>query len=128
MSGTPVKNRVQEWYSVLSLCDYNIYNNSGKKILKDYYSYWKWCEEFCYKQKLEINGRSINKFWGLKNKELVRTFLQGKYIRRLAKDVLDLPDIVTKDVIVSYKGDKDLEAAWESHKRGRDGYFSTAKH
>jgi len=53
--------------------------------------------------------------------------LQGKYIRRLAKDELDLPRLIRKDVVVDYRDDKDLLKAWRGHITQEDKTNTRAK-
>jgi len=58
--------------------------------------------------------------------ELLQTYLEGKLIRRLQKDVIDLPDMVEVEVIASYKKDKKLQKEFENHKQ-KEGKDITAK-
>jgi SWI/SNF-related matrix-associated actin-dependent regulator 1 of chromatin subfamily A len=91
LSGTPIKNRVAEFYSILRLCS----------------------NKFCYKHSFRVRGRVITQFTGLKDKEGLKKLLVNKYKRRLAKNVLDLPPTVDKNVLMSFANDKALAKDWQ---------------
>jgi len=112
LSGTAIKNRVPEWFSLLALCSYNPHKNSGKNIL-DRYDYWSFCRRFCHISEFKIGNRLVTKFEGHKNVDELRTYLEDKYIRRKASEVLDLPPIIRKDVVIDDTFiDHDLLQAW----------------
>lgn len=112
LTGTPIQNGVVEFYSLLRLCSYNPRNTSGVDIMKDYPLPEDFYMEFAHSYDVRIKAGSkrftLTKYRGLKNKEKLKPLLKGKYLRRWAKDVLDLPPIVEKKAIVSYKSDSKL--------------------
>ncbi len=127
LSGTPVKNRVSEWYTVLGICSYRP-RPWRLDILRDF-DYWKFCNEFSHKKEFTVKGRRITKFSGTRNIPLLKTYLQGKYLRRVSKGLIDLPPIIAKDVIVNYKDSTDtvLKDAWEAHVNKVQGHTSSGK-
>ena len=121
LTGTPIQNRVEELYQPLVMMSYGNGDN-GKNILDDYPSKTAFCNKFSHQVRMRINGFMVVKYVGVKNVELLQTYLDGKLIRRLQKDVLDLPDMVESEVIASYKQDKKLLREFENHKemQGKD--------
>lgn len=126
LSGTPIKNRVSEFYSILSACSYNKFGTSGKDVLNDF-NYYKFQNKFMVPFKMRISGRTITKFEGIRNVELLKTYLKSKYIRRTSDKVLDLPETLEKEVIVSYKNDPELQEAYDSFNSGRKSTNITTK-
>lgn len=91
LTGTPIKNRVCEFYSLLKLCSYNPKGTSGIPLTKGYHVF---ADALSHKEEYKLpNGIKIVKYTGLKNKPLLLKYLEGKYFRRLAADELDLPPI-----------------------------------
>lgn len=112
LTGTPIKNRVQEFYSLLSLCNYNPAEPESKFL--DYYpDEITFADKFSYRQNFDIqlkNGQRIPiiKWTGLKDVEELKTHLAGKYFRIKSEDVLDLPPVIYKDFFVSEADDEAL--------------------
>jgi len=115
LSGTPITNNVGDWYSLIMLTSYNPKNTSGMGL--DGVSYWDFCSKFCLQRQQSIGGgRTAKIFYGLRNVEGLKKLLRGKYIRRLAKDVLDLKEVTEKTVVVDVESDPSLEDAWQEYK------------
>ncbi len=124
LSGTPIKNRTTEFYSLLAICDDNPHSTSGVKVMDKYKTFWDFAMHFCNMRQFEVRGRIVTKWEGHRNIEDLKGLLKGKYIRRKASEVLDLPEIVRKDVLLSSKDiDEDLLAAWN----GKTKAFMTLK-
>ena len=116
LSGTPIKNGVVEWYSLLTLCSYSPAKNNGLNVAKAFPDQTQWSRTFAYSRRINVgNGRVVEKYSGVRNKRKLREYLKGKYLRRLAKDELDLPKLISKDIIVNYGNDRRLEKAWDNH-------------
>jgi SNF2 family DNA or RNA helicase len=91
LTGTPIKNRVCEFYSLLKLCSYNPKQTSGLPVTKGYYHF---ADKLSNRSEYKLpSGVKIVKHSGLKNKPLLLKYLKGKYFRRTAKDELNLPGI-----------------------------------
>lgn len=116
LSGTPIKNRVPEFYSLLCLCSYNPRRTSGTNVLERY-DFESFKKEFCFAHKMKIRGRIIKKYYGLKNKDKLKLLLKNKLIRR-TNEVLNLKDPIHRDIIVDRSENKKLLAAWENFNRG----------
>ena len=129
LSGTPVKNRVGEYYSLLALCSYNPRGTSGKDLSKLFDNYYKFVGVFCNMKTLRINGRRITKYEGVKNIPRLKDLLRGKFFRRTTDSVLDLPPLLEKDVFIDKEiKDPEYETMWEDFKEnGQSGHFSSVK-
>ena len=115
LTGTAIKNRVTEFYSLLALCSYSPESTNGINVLSKYPDYYQFANTFCYRTEFRVKGRNVVKFEGSRNLDELITLLNGKYLRRKASQVLDLPPITRKDVILEpEKVDFDLMQAWES--------------
>jgi len=101
LSGTAIKNRTPEFYSLLALCSYNPKNTSGVNVFDRFPTYWQFCRKFCHVQEFKIHGRKITKFEGHKNIPELKQLMENKYLRRRASQVLDLPTMIRKDILLS---------------------------
>ncbi len=75
MSGTPIVNKPTDVFTPLKLVD-------GHSVK----SYWEWCQRFCI-----YGGYGDHEIMGYRNIPFLKNMLQKNMIRRLKKDVLDLP-------------------------------------
>tara|TARA_R110000751_G_scaffold82106_2_gene165324 strand:+ start:1001 stop:2224 length:1224 start_codon:yes stop_codon:yes gene_type:complete len=115
LTGTPIMNRVTEFYSLLKLCSFNPLKTNGEKITRGFAQF---CNVLCYNHRIpSSSGFLIKKWYGLKNEPVLRKYLKFKYFRKLAKDELDLPKIIHKYIYTEVKPSKtdcdELEAAFE---------------
>lgn len=111
LTGTPIQNRVYEFYSLMALCNYNP-KLTHSKFLDEFPTYLDFAERFSYKEEYDIvvknRRRRIVQFRGLKNKEELQKWLQGIFIR-YEFDQKDLPNGITIPVHVdSFKNDPAL--------------------
>lgn len=117
LTGTPILNRVYEFYSLIALCNYNP-KCQGSNFLKRFKSYVVFADHFSHRREFQmmVKNRRIKVVnWdGFKNVEELKTILNGIYIKFKAKDVLqDLPDKIYKDVLINNSEDKELLEAFE---------------
>lgn len=89
LSGTPVKNRVSEFYSLLQLCYYGGKYPEFSSFNKLYY---KFCNYFSYERTFEVNGVPIVRFDGIRRAPELRALIKPVYIRKKTEDVATLPD------------------------------------
>lgn len=108
LTGTPIKNRVMEFYSLLALAEYNPRNKESKFLAK-YPDELSFADDFSYRQTYKIPvttkrgakfRKEIVKFTGLKNVGQLKNWLKDIYIR-IRADASDLPPLVEKDILVS---------------------------
>ncbi|TXH10663.1 MAG: hypothetical protein E6R04_04840 [Spirochaetes bacterium] len=127
LSGTPIKNAVPEWYSLLKLCwygggypEFQMYSGGPYGFLT----------KFTHRRQFDVNGRTITKYEGLRNPEQLRALIKPVYIRRKTADVLTLPERVTREVLISESADFDaqMEAVWEDYAGGKNkNLFASTK-
>lgn len=111
LTGTPVKERIADFYSPLCLLSYTPVKNNGRSIVDAFPSKTKFSNRFCFVDRFDIpvrmtNGRefkkTITKYYGVKNENELRAFLVNKYMRRTTNHVIDLPKLIHKDVFLSF--------------------------
>jgi len=110
LSGTPIKNRVTEFYSALKLTSYNPFGVGGAFF--GFSSYYSFAGHFAHSTRINVNGFEVTKYFGMKKETLpeLKRLLVGKYIRVRAEDVLkDLPEITEKEIFVDVKDGKLLQ-------------------
>ena len=136
LTGTPIKNNVTEFYSLLKLLSYCPSGTNGLKVKEK--SQYAFNMRFSNPRTRTIYvGRGKNKrhveiteYHGIRNLEKLREYLSGKYLRRLAKSVLDLPELIDKDVLLKdrvSKHDRALRHAFDNRSLFNDGHVSTLK-
>lgn len=121
LSGTPIKNRVPEFYSLMCLVSYGDF-----KGIHTEYNYYQFCNTFSIRSEMRISGRRIVKYSGVKNKTLLREYLVGKYVKVRLDEVVTLAEPLESYVTVKYKDDKKLEEVWLEHNKSK-GYDATVK-
>jgi len=107
LSGTPIKNRIPEIYSMLLLFSKG---PNKPKVIDHYKSLYLFCCRF-------TNVKQTNygtKFEGMKNVEELRRFVNPFSIRH-GDEILGLPVLSETFVTVSYSDDKDLHEAWDKY-------------
>lgn len=105
MTGTPLKNRIPEAYSMLVLFSYG---PNSPKITDAYRSFYTFCCRFTNVRETSYG----NQYTGMKNVEELRTYIKPFSIKHYASKVLNLPELTEVDVIASYDDNPDLERAF----------------
>jgi SNF2 family DNA or RNA helicase len=96
LTGTPIKNRVPDIWSLLSIC-----HLGGQYTFPYHRLYMKFCETFCYERSFEINGTRVIKYEGIKKAKIpeLKEILKPVYFRRRISDVsLNLPKQIRKNL------------------------------
>lgn len=121
LSGTPIKNRVQELYSPLVLCGYLEGNENGVKVKDHFKSQTSFCDHFCYVRIKRVASMVLQEYYGLKNIPDLKNLLAGKLLVRKAKDVLNLPESRTEILPVANVSGRnsDLSNAFENYQKNR---------
>jgi SNF2 family DNA or RNA helicase len=117
-TGTINKGKTQQWYIPLFLASLNPKKTSGL-VMQDYVdSYWTFQHKFCFKQVINVGGREVTQFTGLKNKEELLKLIRGKVIKGDPPDLEGI-ELNFKDVYVDYEtADDELKKAWEAFQDG----------
>lgn len=125
LSGTPIKNSVPEFYSLLKLCwlgggypAFDVYSKGPYGFLA----------KFTVKKTLFLGGRQITKYDGVRNVEGLKELIKPVYLRRRTEDVLSLPQQVFQEVLISDKSvfDEKVQAAWDSYLGGKNRNLFTS--
>ena len=119
LSGTPILNNVTEFYSVLKLLSTCPSGTNGIPIQQR--SQYGFSMKFanCSTRNILVNSKhgsksvSITDFSGVKNVDLLKSYLKGKFLRRLAKSVLDLPKVTYSNFIMKMSKSKLKESMLE---------------
>ena len=128
LSGTAVKNRVEEFYSLLVLLSYvPTRGANGLSITDKFRTQYKFSKQFSYERTFEVSGRTISKFEGLRNEAELKSYFRGKYMRRLTKQVIDLPELLERYVEVNYKFDDKELKNYEEFTGKMDGHIMAIK-
>lgn len=118
LTGTPILNRVKEFYSLIALCNYNPKTGGGQFLKKftndidfaDRYSHRVEFEKWMYDKKWGKERRiRIVRWEGSKNVEELKTWLRGIYIRKTSKR----PPIIYQDIFVEDFNDEALLAEFK---------------
>ncbi len=118
VTGTPIKNRVKEFYSLIALTYYDP-NGEDDSFLQEYPDEISFAERFSKSQTYEVQvkgGRyiTITNYYGLRNAKELKEWLDGKYIR-IKADKNDLPPISFIETLVSDIDDSDLLESFENY-------------
>lgn len=118
LTGTPIKNRVEEFFSLLALCNYSPHTPDSP-FLEKYPSSIDFADHFSFRDEytIEINGRYIPiiKWTGIRNVDELKGWLKGKYINIKSEEVLDLPEVTIKDFFASNEPDLELLRAFNAY-------------
>lgn len=107
LSGTPIKNRIPEIFSMLVLFSKG---PNSPKILDNYKSFYLFCCKFTNVKQSAYGA----KFEGMKNVEELRRYINPVSIRH-GEEVLNLPALTESNVIVSYTQNTELEKEWDRY-------------
>ena len=104
LSGTPLKNRIPEIYSMLLL-----WAHAGVKpaITDKYKSFYTFCCRFTN----VVQGKYGMSYGGMKNVDELKEYLKPNSIKNPAS-VLDLPELTEQSIVASYKDSPELHKAF----------------
>lgn len=123
LSGTPIKNRVPDLWTLLAFCSLNPLKTSGQPLYGQLTKYRQFARHFCVTQLIEARGARFEKFGAVKQEAIpeLKSLLSGKYIRFKVDQVLkDLPKLIRKDVIVNdIKPPPGLAETFQAYMAGR---------
>lgn len=122
MSGTPIKNRIPEWYALLRL----IHWHKGTKFLDQFPTEWSFSVYFCFEKSFVVKtkgkrgSRRVTQFYGLRpnRRQELLSWVRPIMTRRMASKVLDLaiPEFIYVNADISEQYDDDLIEAFKSGK------------
>jgi superfamily II DNA or RNA helicase len=155
LTGTPIKNRVEEYYSLLALCNYDPRLEEGVKVKakdtfeefakaympkiaqKDFLTRFpdsiKFADHFSHRRQftMQVKNRWITvvKWEGHRNIDELKLYLKGRYIRFASKDILQISEPRTVEILISDTNDKALLSEFTNYysKDGTDSVKSDHK-
>jgi len=129
MSGTPMRNRIPELYSLLLLIEYG----APRGFKKAFPNQWIFNTTFSNKVEKRFGGRVITQFEGMRNLPELKNWLSGIYFRHRLSELADIPEVIYEDVEAEVSPlllcDKELESGWETMEQFNSvpGHISSAK-
>ncbi len=136
LSGTPIKNSLTEFYSPLRMLSYCPFGTNGDKIKEvSQYGFSTRFSNPRIKTVYRPGGREIEvrEYHGSRNVPQLKKYLKGKYLRRLSKNVLSLPEIIDREIYLDNipkglaAGLEKCYLAHEAGKKSKDENFATFK-
>lgn len=127
LTGTPIKNRVKEFYSLLALTFYNP-SVPQSRFLDLYPDEITFAERFSHHETYPVrigdSGKQImvTRWFGLRRVKELRRWLKGRYIRIRDSDVLDMPPVSIKPVLMSDHADPKLLKSFNAFFGRDEGY------
>lgn len=121
LTGTPIKNRVEEYYSLMALMNYSP-KIKDSEFLRKYPDSVTFADHFSFRKEytMEINNRyfKVIKWSGVRHVDELKKYLRGHYIRFSSDKILKLPPPRMKDILISEKMDRALWKAFDSYYEG----------
>lgn len=130
LTGTPIKNRVPDLWTLLGFCALCPENSNGIRLSEIHPRYYAFARHFCEVKRIEVHGRVVEKFGALKadKVEELKALLRGKANRYLLADVVkDLPEMTRRYIRASIAPADGLAEEFEAYVSGRKA-DSKAKH
>jgi SNF2 family DNA or RNA helicase len=119
LTGTPITNKVADFWTLLFMCSYCEEDN-GEDVKLYFPNHYKWCQYFCDVTQFTVNVRGrpkkVTQYGKLKRErvQILQKMMKGKVIRRRAKDVLNLESLQRKEIQIRDSINKKLEEAYEN--------------
>lgn len=125
LTGTPIQNRVYEFYSLLAICNYDP-RITKSKFLEKYPSYVDFANQFSYLKEFEVytakGKKTVQRWEGYRNLDELKSFTKDCYIRFTTDEVLDLPPYTEIEVPMSYDDNPELlDAFYEFSELAEEG-------
>lgn len=128
LSGTPIKNRVPDIWTLLGFCSLSPEKSNGVKLEGTFARYHGFSRYFCHLEVLRLRGKNLQRYGSLRDDRLpeLKGLLKDKFIKFRVEDVLkDLPELVRKEVpMVLTDEAPGLKEAFEAYSLGRKADIS----
>lgn len=129
LTGTPVKNHIPDFYSLLRLLSYGKDTPNGKCMRSHYSTLTAFSKKFAIASTSTISvfstarrkyvKKKITTYSGLRNEKILRTYFKGKYMRRRTSEVITLPEM--KDIYVNVNYTSKDTALWKEYQKFMNG-------
>ena len=122
LTGTPIRNRVPDFWTLIGFCGVNPMGTSGKTLLPPLNKYHGFCRHFCNMEEVFLPmGRRATKYTTLRldREAEFKSYLTNKMIRFRVNDVLkDLPEMTRKEVYIPLKEPDGLHDEFHAYMSG----------
>lgn len=121
LTGTPIRNRVPDFWTLLAFCSKSPMSTNGKHLTGNLATYHGFSSHFCHVEESLIRGVRIRRYHGIKEgkEEELKDLLRGKYIRFTVDKVLKfLPPITDKFLNLGLAPSRDLEEVFNHYISG----------
>ena len=124
LTGTPIRNKAFDFWTLLAYTDANpVPNLDEKKLVGRLRTYTGFADHFCESREIRLPGRKpIKKYMGLRDErtEELKTLLRGKYIRHTIESVnLQLPPLINKDIYYDLQETPGMAEVFKSYTEGQ---------
>jgi SNF2 family DNA or RNA helicase len=123
LTGTPIENRVYEFYSLIALCNYDP-RIKKSEFLERFPTYVDFANHFSHLTEFDVWNAVKQKMvrtqkWdGIRNVDELKDWLKPHYIRFRLDEVVELPAWVNIDVPVEYKNNPELQLEFDKFMAG----------
>lgn len=121
LTGTPIRNRIPDLWTLLAFCNVNPQNTSGLKLGPPFDRYHGFARHFCNVKKMKIAGHTVTKYLDLKDGMLpeLKALLKDKMIKFTVEEVLkDLPELTRKHVHMPLAPTPKLQETFDAYMAG----------
>lgn len=130
LTGTPIKNRVQEFYSLLAMTYYDP-RHPDPEFLDKFPDEITFADHFAHRKEymMELpNGKmfKVLKFDGIQRVPELKKCLRGRYIRIRDTDIVGMPPVSIKPVLISDIADPELLKAFNGFFKDSEKKFEKA--
>lgn len=123
LTGTPMKNRAYDFWTLLAFCELAPEGVNGMRIPSHLRKYRSFARHFCQSSLVEMRGARFEKFGAIKPETIpeLKELLRGKYLRLTVERVLkELPSLIRKDVMIeTLVPDEPLQEEFLAYQRGQ---------
>ncbi len=123
LTGTPIKNRLPDFWTLLAFMSQCRTNINGVHLDGEMQRYYTFCRYFCKTNRMTVKGATFEKFGGIKPDKVgeLKALLKSKYIRFRVADVLpELPEMTRKLVHLKMRSSPDevMQATFDAYING----------
>ncbi len=118
LTGTPIKNRIKEYYSLVALCYYNPRTHKTQKFLYNYPNDVDFADKFSFRQEFRMKRAhrifTVVQWDGARNIEELKSWLTPIYFSKKA----EYPPITYQNIVVDNFDDEELRERFNDYLKG----------
>ncbi len=117
LTGTPIKNRIEEFYSLIALCNYNP-NIADSPFLSKFTNSVDFADKFSHRREYTVNrgykSFTVVQWEGVRNEDELKQWLKGIYISKRT----NMPAVNYKTIFADSYDDEELRDAFDNYESG----------